>query len=150
MRSIRSLIGMPVICRRQRIGRLVQADLSDDLQRLEGIWLDSGLLGTRYIPSDRLSMIGKRSVMADHRGTRRRCAASPLFRRAVTTDGRRIGAIVDAEIDELSFLVCALELTHGFWDDLALGRRRILHYSVQAQEIILADSTQENREEADR
>lgn len=150
MRSIRSLIGMPVICRRQRIGRLVQADLSDDLQRLEGIWLDSGLLGTRYIASDRLSMIGKRSVMADHRGIRRRCTASPLFRRAVTTDGRRIGAIVDAEIDELSFLVCALELTHGFWDDLALGRSRILHYSVQAQEIILADSTQENREEADQ
>ena len=52
MRKIRNLIGMPVICRRQKIGRLVQAELSPDLTRLEGIWVDSGLKGTRYIPAE--------------------------------------------------------------------------------------------------
>ena len=147
MRKIRSLIGMPVICRRQRIGRLVQADLSDDLKRLEGIWVDAGLKGTRYISSDRLSMIGERAVMADDRGIRRRCTAAPLLRRTVSTSGRRIGAIVGAEVDELSFLVCALELTHGVWDDLKTGRSRVLNFSVQKHEIIIPDSTQESAEE---
>ena len=149
MRKIRSLTGMPVICHRRRIGRLVQADLSDDLRRLEGIWVDAGLMGTRYISADQLSMIGEKAIIADSRGMRRRCTASPLFRRAVSTGGMRIGAIVGAEMDELSFLVCALELTHGFWDDLTMGRSRIVHFSAQAQEIIIPDSTQENLEEAD-
>lgn len=149
MRKIRSLTGMPVICRRRRVGRLVQADLSDDLRRLEGIWVDAGLLGTRYIPSEQLSMIGKKAIIADSRGTRRRCTAKPLFRRAVSTGGMRIGAVVGAEVDELSFLVYALELTHGFWDDLSMGRSRIMNFTVHAQEIIIPESTQENFQEAD-
>lgn len=147
MRKLKNLIGMPVVCRRRRIGRLVQAELSDDLKRLEGIWVESGLQGTRYIQAEQLSMIGKKAVMADDRGIRRRIDAKPLMRRAVSTDGMRIGAIVGAEIDELSFLVCALELSRGFWDDLQTGRRRILHYNVQERQIVILDSAQDNRKE---
>ena len=143
MRKVRSLIGMPVICSRRRIGRLVQADLSEDLKQLEGIWVDCGLKGTRYIPSEHLSMIGERAVLADVRGQRRKCSARPLFYRAISTDGSRIGAIVGAEIDEISFLVRALELTRGFWDDLYLGRSRVEAYSLHGKEIIVQDSIQD-------
>lgn len=150
MRKIRNLIGMPVICSRRRIGRLVQADLSEDLRRLEGIWVDGGLKGTRYIPSEQLSMIGERAVIADNRGQRKKCTGRPLLYRAVSTDGSRIGAIVGAEVDEISFLVRALELTRGFWDDLYLGRSRVEAYSLQGGEVIVQDSTQdfEREEEA--
>lgn len=147
MRKIRSLIGMPVICSRRRIGRLAQADLSDDLRRLEGIWVDSGLSGTRYIPAEHLSMLGERAILAEERGQRRKCTGKPIFYRAVSTNGQRLGAIVGAEVDEISFLVCALELTLGFWDDLYLGRRRIETYQVQQNQIVILDSTQDYERE---
>lgn len=143
MRKIRNLIGMPVICSRRKIGRLAHADLSEDLRRMEGIWVDSGLAGTRYIPSEHLSMIGDRAVIADVRGQRKKCSARPILYRAISTDGSRIGAIVGAEVDEISFLVCALELTRGFWDDLYLGRIRVERYSMQGNQVVVQDSTQD-------
>ena len=147
MRKIRSLIGMPVICSRRKIGRLAQANLSADLQRMEGIWVDGGLAGTRYIPSEHLSMLGEHAVLSDVRGTRRKCTGHPIFYRAISTNGRRIGAIVGAEVDEISFLVCALELTLGFWDDLYRGRRRVEVYQVQGDQVIILDSTQDYERE---
>lgn len=149
MRKARNLIGMPVICHRRKIGRLVQADFSSDLRRLEGIWLDCGLRGTRYIPTEQLSMIGERAIIADERGRRRKCTAGSLLHRAVATDGERLGAIVGAEVDEISFLVCALELTRGFWDDLYLGRTRVETYCVQNGEVIVMASTQDFDREAE-
>ena len=149
MRKIRNLIGMPVICRRQKIGRLVQAELSPDLKRLEGIWVDSGLKGTRYIPAEHVGTIGQVAVLADNRGKRRRCSTSPLLYRAVTTDGLRIGAVVGAEIDELSFLVGALEVTLGLWDDLYAGRLRVARYTADParREVIVVDSAQDEEKE---
>ncbi len=151
MRKIRNLIGMPVVCRRQKIGRLVQADLSPDLKRLEGVWVDSGLRGTRYLSADQVGMIGEVAVIADDRGRRRRCSTSPLLYRAVSTGGERIGAVVGAEIDEVSFLVRALEVTLGLWDDLYAGRLRVENYTVNSQngEVIVVDSAQECEREDD-
>ena len=153
MRKLRSLIGMPVLCQRQKLGRLMQVELSDDLIRMEGIWVDGGLKGTRYIPVEQLGMIGEVAVLADSRGARRRCTAKPLFMRAVSTGGERMGAIVGAEVDEMSFQVRALELTHGFWDDLSAGRTRVEHYTAQPEQSVVivlesADDIQEERHEA--
>lgn len=149
MRKVRNLIGMPVICRRQKIGRLVQADLSNDLRHLKGIWVDCGLRGTRYIPTEQLGMIGEKAVMADSPGKRRRCSCSSILRRAISTDGKRIGAIVGAEVDEISFLVRALELTRGIWDDLYRGRIRVEGYNVHGDVVIVTDSTQDYEREED-
>ena len=151
VRKLRNLIGMPVICHRRKIGRLVQAELSPDLKRMEGVWVDCGLRGTRYIPAEQLSMIGERAVLSDSRGRRRKCNVHSMLRRAVSTDGARLGAIVGAEVDELSFLVSSLELTRGFWDDLRGGRSRVEHYNAQAggAEIIVLDSTQAMEKEED-
>ena len=137
MRKLRNMIGMPVLCQRQKLGRLVQVDLSADLVRMEGIWVDCGLKGTRYIPTEQLAMIGEVAVLADARGTRRKCTARPLLMRAITTGGMRAGAIVGAEVDELSFQVRALELTHGFWDDIHAGRTRIERYTAQPERSIV-------------
>lgn len=149
MRKIRNLIGMSVICNRQKIGRLVQAELSADLKRLEGIWVDSGLRGTRYIPAEHVGTIGRVAVIADDKGKRRRLNASPLLYRAVSTGGGRIGAVVGAEIDELSFLVRALEVTQGLWDDLYGGRLRVEAYTVNPErgEVIVVDSAQQDERE---
>ena len=133
MRKIRALIGLPVIVNDQRIGRVVQTELSEDLTQLTGVWIASGFFGTRFISADRLGMIGTVAVSSDDSGVRRRCKTPSLFRRAVGTDGSRLGAITGAEIDELSFRIEALELTCGLWDDLFTGRRRIRRFTLNRE-----------------
>lgn len=142
MRKIRSLTGMPVICRQKKIGRLMQAELSGDMLHLEGIWIDAGLKGTRYIPAEQLCMIGDVAVLADGSGVRKRCSAKTLLMRAVSTDGRRIGAIVGAQVDEISFLVRCLELSRGFWEDLLDGRQQVESYRVHGGAVIISDSAE--------
>lgn len=142
MRKLRNLTGIPVICKRQKIGRVIQAQLSDDLRALEGVWVDCALRGTRYIAAEHIGTIGEVALMADHRGTRRRMTAKSLVFRAVGTDGQRLGAIVGAEIDEVSLMVCALELSKGFWDDLYNGRSVVTCFRVNEAECetVIVDS----------
>ena len=147
MRKLRSLTGMSVVCGSQRIGRLLRAELTADLRQLSGIWVGAGLLGTRFIPAERLEMLGRVAVMAEDRGRRRPMRSGPLLKRAVSTDGRRLGAITGAEIDELSFGVIALELSAGLWDDLVRHRQRVTRYTVNPDngEVIIepAETTRE-------
>ena len=130
MKKLRGMISMPVVCRGRRIGRLLRGELSGDMTRLQGIWVGAGLRGTRYIPSEELQLVGQVAVLADGRGERRRMTCKSLFRRAVSTDGTRLGAVTGAEIDELTFAVTALELSRGFWDDLFRPRPRLTRYTA--------------------
>ncbi len=130
MKSVRALAGMNVVCGDRRIGRVAQVRLSDDLIRMDGLWVDTGLRGSRYICAEHISMLGSVAILADCSGVRRRIARRSLFRRAVSTDGRRLGAIVDAMVNEISFSVDALILTRGFWDDLTRGRCLVTHFST--------------------
>lgn len=148
MRKIRALIGLPVVVSNRRIGRVVQAELSLDLTQLSGLWVDAGFRGTRFIPSESLGLLGQVAVMADDRGKRRRGKSPTLFRRAIGTDGCRMGAITGAEIDELSFRVTALELSFGLWDDLLTGRRRIRQFTLNRETgDVLIDVAESEKEE---
>jgi len=149
MRTVRALIGMPVICRSKKIGRMIQAELSDDMKQMNGIWVDGGLRGTRYIPSESLQMLGNVAIMTDDSGKRKRLTASPIFHRAISTDGRRLGAVTGAEINDLSFSVESLELSCGIWEDLLESRKRILCYSAnQETGDIIIEINQKEREES--
>lgn len=149
LRKLRALVGMPVICGSHRIGRVIQAQLTEDLRQLKGLWIGGGLGGTRFIPSESLEMIGTVAVMSDERGKRRRMRDRPLLMRAVSTDGSRLGAVTGAEIDEISFAVRALEVSCGLWDDLMNGRARVTRYSVNPEsgEVIIDPAA--NGREAD-
>ena len=151
MRKLRNLTGMPVVCGKRRIGRILRGELSEDLRQLRGIWIYAGLRGTRYIPVESLEMLGRVAVTADEYGKRGRMTSSSLLIRAVSTDGRRLGAINGADIDELSFAVTALELSAGFWDDLRDGRRQITRYTVNRQKgvVIIDPAGCEGRIETD-
>ncbi len=147
MRKVRALIGMPVVCREQKIGRVLQADLACDLRQLDGLWISRGLRGARYIPAESLQILGKVAVLTDSPGTRRQARMRPLFYRAVSTDGTRLGAITGAEVDELSFRVVSLELSSGLWDDLAYGRRRVTRYVVNREKgVVILDPTETETE----
>ena len=143
MRKLRALVGMPVLCGSRRIGRVLQAQLTDDLKQLEGIWIGGGLRGTRHIPAESLQMLGSVAILADDAGKRGHMRPAPLLMRAVSTDGRRIGAITGAQIDELSFAVTSLELSMGLWDDLLRGRERVYGFSVNRDsgEVVIRTAT---------
>lgn len=147
MKRLNGLIGMPVVCRSRRVGRALRGELTEDLTRLKGVWVGAGLRGTRYIPSEALQMLGQVAILADGLGERRRMDCPPLLRRAVSTDGTRLGAVTGAEIDELSFAVTALELSRGLWDDLTDRRLRVTTYTANREngEVIidLTDATKE-------
>lgn len=147
MRSVRGLIGMPVVCGGKRFGRVLRAELADDLTRLEGIWVGAGLREARFIPAEQLELIGSVAIHADGPGARRRMGPPPRLRRAVATDGRRLGAVTGAEVDELSFQVAALEVSAGIWDDLIEHRRRVRRYTVNRMsgEVVI-DPTDYERE----
>lgn len=133
MKTVRQMIGMPVVCQSRRIGRLARAELEDDLSRLRGIWVSAGLLGTRWIPVESLELLGRVAILSDGSGVRRRMHIAPLFRRATATDGSRLGAVTGAEIDEISFAVTALEVSQGLWDDLISLRRRVRHFTANRE-----------------
>ena len=133
MKTLRSMTGMPVICRGRRIGRLMRAELSEDLTRLSGVWVGAGLKGTRWIDAESLQMLGQVAVLSDDCGRRRRMPTAPLFRRATATDGSRLGAVTGAQIDEVSLSVTALELSLGFWDDLRSGRVLARRYTANRE-----------------
>ena len=151
MRTARGMIGMPVVCGGRRVGRVAQAELTDDLRQLDGVWMSAGFRGARFIPADALELIGSAAVLADGAGERRHGTARPLFRRAISTDGRRLGAITGAQIDEISFAVTALELSSGIWEDLFLGRRWIDRFTVNREtgEVVVDPAGQEMEAEAD-
>ena len=151
MRRIRSLTGMPVVMHGKKIGRLVQAELTEDLTALSAVWIDAGLRGIRRIPAENLEMIGKKAVTADSDGTRGKCKSAFALHRALSTDGRRLGAITGAQIDELSFAVTALELSGGLWDDLFLGRRCVSSYRIDSRsgDVLLQDAADEPSKEDD-
>lgn len=130
MKKIRSLVGLPIILNGKKIGRVVQCELSEDLTQLEGLWITAVFFGTRFIPREHLCVLGQVSVVTDTAGQRKKQGRRSLFRRAVGTDGSRVGAITGAEFDELSFRVAALELSCGLWDDLLYGRKRIDTFSM--------------------
>lgn len=148
MKKVRSMIGMPVICRRDKIGRMIQAELAKDLKQMNGIWIDGGLRGTRYISAENLEMLGEIAIITDSRGIRRKFSPSPIFHRAISTDGRRLGAITGAEINELSFIVESLELSNGLWDDLFNRRGRVIHYTVNSKtgDVIIDDPENERED----
>lgn len=129
-KNLRSLNGLPVILSGKRIGRVAQAAVSDDLKHMEGIWVDAGLSGARFIGAEAIQVLGKVSVTVDSPGKRQKMHQRPLFRRVVTTSGTRLGAVVGASVDEVSFQIASLQITTGFFDDLFSGRLDIRHFTA--------------------
>lgn len=130
MRSAKSLLGMPVIHAGRRLGLVAYVMPDEDFQKIHGLYLHCGLTGSRFIECAQLDMIGEVAVLAHAAGRRSPLNQRPLFRRALAPDGQRIGAITDTLIDENSLCIEALELSHGYLDDLALGRTHVRQFSI--------------------
>ena len=142
MRSTRSMLGLPVICQGESIGRLSQVELNEDLTQVQGIYLQSGFAGARYIECADLDLLGEVSILTRSSGKRVKSPPKPPLRRAVGSNGQRLGAITDALIDEDQMSIHSLELSHGFFEDLMSGRSQICQYSVCPNGEILVRQTE--------
>ena len=69
-KTLRALQGLPVVCAGKRVGRVAQAALSDDLKRMDGLWVDAGLGGARFVPAEEIEVLGDVSVTVDAPGKR--------------------------------------------------------------------------------
>jgi len=131
LRNAKSLLGMPVILDGRMLGRISYVLPDEQLKTIRGLYLYCGVTGSRFIDCSQLDMIGDVAVLSHGPGRRMQLSRPPLLRRALSPDGKRIGAITDTVIGENTLCVEALELTRGYLDDLTGGRVRIRQYSVQ-------------------
>ena len=94
--------------------------------------IDAGLKGVRFIDAEHICVIGARALIVDDPGERVRIKPCPLFLRAVSTAGVRLGAVKDAEIDEVSLTVICLVLSLGYFEDFTRGEVRVTDYVCDA------------------
>lgn len=125
MRGVKAFVGLPVILNGKRIGHVACLTLDEGLNRVTGLRIARGLRGNRFIPSEAISLLGDVAVLVTDEGGRPGGERGLNLRRALTTDGQILGAITGALIDERTGQVAALELSSGWWDDLARGRRYV-------------------------
>ena len=133
---------MPVVCSGETLGRVSYVLPDEQLRTVSGLYLYCGITGSRFIECAQLDMIGDVAVLAHGHGRRMQTSQRPLFRRAFSSDGRRIGAITDAVIDEKTLCIEALELSRGYLDDLTNGRTRIRQFIVQKNGDVVVESAE--------
>ena len=146
MKTARTLIGLPVVMDSRRLGYVSAVEPDDSLRTLKGIYMNCGLIGTKFIARNELDLIGDVAVLVHGTGKRSQPFAPSLPRRALSPDGGRLGAITDALIDEETFSIPMLEFSSGYFDDLTQGRARIGCFSVtQNGDVVIETSEGEDR-----
>ncbi len=147
MKGLKAFVGMPVIVGGKRIGHVAYLTLDERLTRVTGLRIARGLRGNRFVSASSVSLLGDVAVLVTNEGVRPSGERGLNLRRATTTDGQILGAITGAMIDERTLQVAALELTSGWWDDLARGRRYVYGWTASQGENVILESDGERGSE---
>jgi uncharacterized protein YrrD len=124
------LIGLPVLTgpKLKRIGRVHKVLLSTDGARICGLVLDAGgLLHPRRVLDFRaVKAVGDSHLLAEEAylpaDRRTRCATELHGLPVLRGTGEEVGVLDDFHFDSRSGQVTALQLSHGFVDDLLSGK----------------------------
>ncbi|MBQ3078786.1 MAG: hypothetical protein IJC48_02135 [Clostridia bacterium] len=151
MKSIRSLIGMMAISSGggRRLGRVLKLSFDEALSGLDGIWIAGRLGKTMFCPAEDVEMLGDVAVIVG-KISRRKPQGEPFrMRKALDASGALIGAIVGAYVSEETLIVEELEMSLGFWEDVAGGRKSIRHFSVRTPggDVVVSEKGGEENEE---
>ena len=142
MKNAKSMLGMPVVCAGEQLGRVSYILPDEALSAVSGLYLHCGVAGSRFIRCEQLDLIGELAVLTHSFGRRMQLHHPPLLRRALTQDGAHIGAITDVLIDESTLRIEALELSRGYLDDLSRGRECVRQFAVLKNGDIIVESTE--------
>ena len=125
------MIGLPVIVNGKQRGNVLRGVLAEDGKSLRGLVVRGGLRGTRWLPREQISLVGKVSVIGRGKTGRVPKDASYHLFRVTNPDGTRLGVVTDALFNEETLHVSALEISGGPLDDLIDGRWYATVYHVQ-------------------
>lgn len=142
MRTLKAIVGLPVLQNGVCIGYALGGEADIALRKLESVLITARFGGARRVSREDVLRIGEVAIHTDSCGKRVKGAPEPLFRRAISTDGARLGAIVDAELDD-RLNIAALWLSCSYPDDLLSGRRKITRYSVRERDGVVLIPTGE-------
>ena len=131
MTGLKKMIGLPVIREGKTIGAVMRGVLSQDGRRLRGIVMRGGLMGARWLPRERIALVGRVSVIAE--GKPERVPKDAVYRlfRVTDPEGARLGVVTDALLHEDTLRVAALEISAGPLDDLIVGRFYATAFTVR-------------------
>ena len=148
MTTRKGLRGLQVMVGEKCVGRVVQGALCDSLRALDGLWLDRGVRGMRFLCAEHIRVIGAHCVVADDAGQRLKMKPRSMLLRAISTDGARLGAIADAAFDETSLAVKHLILYRS-WTDAFLGGVPVTVFcrDLDSDRVIVSQSLSEKEEE---
>ncbi len=118
--------GMPVLQGSKKLGYVIGVNYSDQLSDINGLILDCGIRGKKWLDATDVDMIGSVAVISHSLGKRCKKRESTQFCRALSTSGERVGRVSDVLIDERTMKVCGLEISRGFLDDI-VGHREIAY-----------------------
>lgn len=131
MTRMNRLIGLPVLFEGKRVGRVSAASLSPCGTRLEGLFVQSGLAGAKWVPGEQIRVLGEVSVVIGSTPQKRSQGKLFIPGKVSDTSGMRLGSVTDARLDSRTLSVDALEITFGPIDDLLQGRRWVQSFTVQ-------------------
>ncbi len=131
MTGLKKMVGLPVIVNGKAAGSVLRGVLTEDGRALRGLVMRGGLRGTRWIPREQITLVGRLSVIATGKPLRMPRAADYRLFRVSNTDGARLGVVTDALINEETLRVSALEISGGPLDDLIDGRWYVTNYHVR-------------------
>ena len=148
------LVGLPVLagCQLRRIGRVQEVLLSGDGSHICGLVLDGGgwLHPRRVLDFGAVSLVGPTHVLADETYLpdtgATRCCQDLHGLPVLDANGEEVGLMDDFLFDADTGQVTALQLSHGFVDDLLSGKQILpLHGPVHpGQAAILLDGPGDN------
>lgn len=124
------LVGLPVLAgpELRRIGRVQAVLLSSDGSRICGLQLDNGgwLKAPRVLDYVAVKMVGSTHLIADETyltdEVETRCCQDLHGLPVLGAGGEEIGLADDVHFDAATGRLTALQLSHGFVDDLLSGK----------------------------
>ena len=125
-----SVTGLPVVYAGRMLGRVEQAVLTPDGQRLRGLIVRRGFGGARWLALEDVRVLGQVTVIAGKMPGRTPRDADFSLGCVRDTAGLDLGRVTDVYLSPESFRVTALEITLGPIEELRCGRMLAREFSV--------------------
>lgn len=121
--TLNQLTGLPVVCQGRVVGQVDRGVMDAQAKRLMGLIVRHGLGAAKWVPSQGISLIGQRCVVAVTRPVRLPSQLPKGTSRVYLPNGSLLGQVTDALLCRETQRVEALEISESLLGCL-VGRRR--------------------------
>lgn len=132
--TLNQLTGMPVVWQGSVVGAVDHGVMDAKAQQLLGLIIRRGLGAAKWVPSQGISLMGQRCVVAQQRPVRLPEMLPPAVCRVYLTNGSLAGQVTDALLCRETQRVEALEISESLLGCLMGQRRYAVAYQVGQQD----------------